>query len=139
VRALGLAASGWATLGWVFAANACSNAVPQVPKGSHPVSGGVWPLPVDSRPPAPQVQTVTPRPSSICSWLDGEWAWQRNSWTWLEGGWVQPSDECFYAPSLLTWQGGWGSGGVLYFTPSQWYNRASLERCSLPVACGPAP
>lgn len=116
---------------------ACSNAVPLVPLGKHPVSGGVSPLPVDSRPPAPQVQVVSDRPHASCAWLDGEWVWQRNAWVWREGGWVQALPGCYYAPSTLTWQGGPGSSGVLYFIPGQWYHRETLERCSPAVACMP--
>lgn len=114
---------------------ACTNAVPRVPKGLHPPSGGAFPLPVDSRPPLPQIQAITEQPSSSCSWFDGEWAWQRNTWIWREGGWVRVNDDCYYAESVLTWQGGSGSSGVLYFTPGQWYHRTSLERCAPPIEC----
>ncbi len=116
---------------------ACSNAVPQVAKGPHPPSGGVWPLAVDTRPPPPSVQVVAERPSSGCDWLDGEWVWQRNTWTWREGGWVRADEDCYYAQPMLTWQGGPGSSGVLYYTPSQWYRRVSFERCAAAVVCAP--
>lgn len=121
-----------AALGALFA---CSNAVPQVAKGPHPQSGGVWPLPVDSRAPLPQVQVVPPRPNDSCYWLDGEWTWQRNTWTWREGSWVRFDSQCYYAQSTLTWQGGPGSEGVLYFTPAQWYHRSTQERCAPAVVC----
>lgn len=130
----------WCLVMWsalTLTAYACSNVVPLVPQGKHPESGGVWPLPVDSRPPAPQVQVVSERPHSSCMWLDGEWVWQRNAWTWRDGGWVLAIPGCYYARSALTWQGGPGTSGVLYYTPGQWYRRATLERCSPPVACTP--
>jgi hypothetical protein len=136
VRAVGCGLGIGCVTGIVFGLTACSNAVLGVPKGPHPAAGGVRPLPVDSRPPAPQVQVIPDRPNSTCRWLDGEWTWQRNAWAWVEGGWVQSSDACYYAESSLTWQGGAGSAGVLYFVPAQWYRQPSLELCAPPVRCG---
>ncbi len=45
------------------------------------------PLTAPEVPPAPQVETAPPAPSSSHVWVEGYWVWERG-WRWRPGVWV---------------------------------------------------
>lgn len=123
-------------LAWVSIAEGCTPQLPLIPRGPHPPSMIVRPVLVEGKPPAVKVQVVPAPPHSDCVWLDGEWQWQNHEWRWTSGTWLTPSDRCYYADSVFVWLAAPDSpSGVLYHTPSRWYDRTTQEPCDPPPPC----
>jgi hypothetical protein len=55
-----------------------------------------------SAPPAPRVETMSPRPPSsttTMSWQGGHWSWNGTNWVWDEGHYVQaPQAQAVWEP-----------------------------------------
>ncbi len=47
----------------------------------------------DRPPPAPQVETQSPKPSEHAEWIPGSWQWSGFDWVWLGGGWRVPEQD----------------------------------------------
>lgn len=118
---------------------ACSSSVPLVPHGPHPAKGGVSPIAVDSRPPPVKVQIIARAPNAGCQWADGEWEWRSGEWRWQEGRWLSKSTDCYFADAVFVWLPSRNvPTGMLYYTPSQWYDQRTNEHCEPPPPCSPA-
>jgi hypothetical protein len=120
----------------LVASAACSPAVPLVPHGPHPETGGVPPVVVDSRPPPVKVQIIPAAPDGKCQWSDGEWEWRSGEWRWREGLWLSSSPSCYFADAVFVWLPARNApNGLLYYTRSQWYELRTNEHCETPVPC----
>ena len=113
----------------------CGSGLPQVPRGQHPLTAGATPIAVDSVPPPARIEELSSDPpGSDCVWADGRWSWEDNRWVWQPGSWVVEPDACYYADSLIVWVPS-VSGGVLFYTPGQWYQEGGQGVCPAPAPC----
>jgi len=75
---------GAALLAGVLSFCACGCQAPNAPGPAPGVE-----VNVESDPPAPLAEVVSPSPGSDYVWIGGSWSWQ-NHWVWESGRWERP-------------------------------------------------
>ena len=51
---------------------------------------------VETLPPDPVYEEISPKPYYGWVWVDGYWHWSGTQWTWVSGRWVPPRQEYVY-------------------------------------------
>ncbi|MBZ0233533.1 MAG: hypothetical protein K8M05_14505, partial [Deltaproteobacteria bacterium] len=84
-------------------------------------SGGIYvgepsPYYVNSMPPQPLYESMTPSPGYGYVWIDGYWHWSGYEWEWMPGRWVQQQSGYYYVQPYYDY----GYDGRYVYTPGYW-------------------
>lgn len=124
-------------LKWLGATGLALSCACVVPDSSQPVNPGYYPraqvtvstpqpYTVQTMPPDPLFEQMTPSPGYGFVWIDGSWHWNGYEWVWVSGRWEQEQVGSIYVQPYYDYV-----GGEYIYTPGYWSTRDRIPHGSI--------